>query len=73
MAGQGCPSGRYFRLVLMIQIVRSCHIEGSLSDAVDCPTMRARIHRGAADVGGNCVELDAGGTRLVLDVAWPIR
>src|SRR5437016_4180515 len=34
--------------------------------------MRARIHRGAAEVGGNCVELDAGGKRLVLDVGWPL-
>src|SRR5713101_1358678 len=34
--------------------------------------MRARIHRGAAEVGGNCVELEAGGKRLVLDVGWPL-
>ena len=34
--------------------------------------MRARIHRGAAEVGGNCVELEAGGERLVLDVGWPL-
>ncbi len=34
--------------------------------------MWARIHRGAAEVGGNCVELEAGGKRLVLDVGWPL-
>ncbi len=34
--------------------------------------MRARIHRGAAEVGGNCVELEAGGRRIVVDVGWPI-
>src|SRR5262249_40135371 len=34
--------------------------------------MRARIHRGAAEVGGNCIELQAGGRRLVLDVGWPL-
>ncbi len=34
--------------------------------------MRARIHRGAAEIGGNCVELEAGGTRLVLDVGRPL-
>jgi ribonuclease J len=34
--------------------------------------MRARIHRGAAEVGGNCVELEVDGNRLVLDVGWPI-
>src|SRR6266849_3820183 len=34
--------------------------------------MQARIHRGAAEVGGNCIEVEAGGERLVLDVGWPI-
>ena len=34
--------------------------------------MRARIHRGAAEIGGTCVELEADGRRLVLDVGWPI-
>lgn len=34
--------------------------------------MRARIHRGAAEVGGNCVELEVGGTRIVLDVGRPL-
>ncbi len=34
--------------------------------------MRARIHRGAAEVGGNCVEVKAGGKRVVLDVGWPL-
>ena len=28
--------------------------------------MRARIHRGANEVGGNCVELEHDGDRLVL-------
>lgn len=34
--------------------------------------MRARIHRGAREVGGNCVELEAGGKRLVLDIGRPL-
>jgi len=34
--------------------------------------MQARIHRGAAEVGGTCIEVAAGGMRLVLDVGWPI-
>jgi ribonuclease J len=34
--------------------------------------MRARIYRGAAEVGGTCVELEAGGQRLVLDVGRPL-
>ena len=34
--------------------------------------MRARIHRGAAEVGGNCVELESDGDRLVLDLGRPL-
>src|SRR4051794_2710222 len=34
--------------------------------------MRARIHRGAAEVGGSCVELESEGERLVLDLGRPL-
>jgi ribonuclease J len=34
--------------------------------------MRARIHRGATEVGGNCVEIEAQGSRLVLDLGRPL-
>lgn len=34
--------------------------------------MRARIHRGAHEVGGNCIELAHDGQRLVLDLGMPI-
>lgn len=34
--------------------------------------MRVRIHRGAQEIGGNCVELEADGKRLVLDVGRPL-
>jgi ribonuclease J len=34
--------------------------------------VRVRIHRGAQEVGGNCVELEAGGRRLVLDIGRPL-
>ena len=34
--------------------------------------MRARIHRGAAEVGGSCVELESGDERLVLDLGRPL-
>jgi ribonuclease J len=34
--------------------------------------VRARIHRGAQEIGGNCVELEAGGKRLVLDIGRPL-
>jgi ribonuclease J len=34
--------------------------------------VRARIHRGAREVGGICVEFEASGERLVLDVGLPL-
>lgn len=34
--------------------------------------MRARIHRGAKQVGGNCVELEAEGSRILLDLGLPL-
>jgi ribonuclease J len=32
----------------------------------------ARIHRGSSEVGGSCVELEADGYRLVLDIGLPL-
>ena len=34
--------------------------------------MRVRIHRGAHEIGGSCVEVEAAGARLVLDVGRPL-
>lgn len=34
--------------------------------------MRARIHRGAHEIGGNCIELEHDGARLVLDLGKPL-
>lgn len=34
--------------------------------------MRARIHRGARTIGGNCVELEHDGARLIIDVGLPL-
>jgi len=34
--------------------------------------MRVRIHRGAREIGGNCVELEGQGKRLVLDLGRPL-
>jgi ribonuclease J len=34
--------------------------------------MRARIHRGAREIGGSCVELEEAGKRIVIDVARPL-
>jgi len=34
--------------------------------------MRARIHRGATEVGGSCVELEHAGSRIVLDLGLPL-
>ena len=34
--------------------------------------MRLRIHRGTKEIGGTCIEVEAGGKRLVLDVGLPL-
>lgn len=34
--------------------------------------MKVRIHRGAHEIGGNCIELEAQGQRLVLDLGRPL-
>lgn len=34
--------------------------------------MRVRIHRGAHEIGGNCIELEAEGKRIVLDLGRPL-
>lgn len=34
--------------------------------------MRVRIHRGAHEIGGNCIELEAQGQRIVLDLGRPL-
>ena len=33
---------------------------------------RVKIHRGAREVGGSCIELEAAGRRLVLDLGRPL-
>ena len=35
--------------------------------------MRARIHRGARQIGGSCIELESDGRRLVLDLGRPLE
>lgn len=35
--------------------------------------MRLRIHHGAAEIGGNCVELASGQRRLLLDLGLPLQ
>src|SRR5688572_1875739 len=34
--------------------------------------MRVRIHRGAHEVGGSCIEVEASDSRIVLDVGRPL-
>lgn len=36
-------------------------------------SLRAKIHRGAHEIGGTCVELESKGQRIVLDVGRPIN
>ena len=34
--------------------------------------MRARIHRGTQEIGGTCIELEASGRHIALDVGLPL-
>jgi len=35
--------------------------------------VRCRIHRGCHEIGGNCVEIEADGKRIVIDVGLPLN
>ncbi len=39
----------------------------------DHAAMRLRIHRGTKEIGGTCIEIEADGKRLVLDVGLPLN
>lgn len=34
--------------------------------------MRIRIHRGTKEIGGTCIEVEAQGKRIALDVGLPL-
>jgi ribonuclease J len=34
--------------------------------------MRLRIHRGAEEIGGNCIEVEATGQSILLDLGAPL-
>jgi len=52
--------------------VRLVDRRSTLAPMVNQDGMRARILRGADQVGGSCVELESAGRRLVLDVGLPL-
>ena len=35
--------------------------------------MRCRIHRGCHEIGGNCIEIESHGKRIVLDIGLPLK
>ena len=35
--------------------------------------MRCRIHRGCHEIGGNCIEIESDGKRIVLDLGLPLK
>ena len=35
--------------------------------------MRCRIHRGCNEIGGNCIEIESQGKRIVLDIGLPLK
>ena len=36
-------------------------------------SMRCRIHRGCHEIGGNCIEIESQGKRIVLDIGLPLK
>lgn len=36
-------------------------------------TVRFRIHRGASEIGGNCIEVESGQARVLLDLGMPLQ
>ena len=34
--------------------------------------MQIRIHRGASEIGGNCIELESNGYSIILDLGLPL-
>jgi ribonuclease J len=50
-------------------IAACSHLDSSGSDS---SSLRVRIHRGAAQVGGTCIELESGGKRILLDLGMPL-
>ena len=35
--------------------------------------MRCRIHRGCNEIGGNCIEIESQGKRIILDIGLPLK
>lgn len=35
--------------------------------------MRCRVHRGCHEIGGNCIEIESQGKRIVLDIGLPLK
>ena len=59
----------------MTTVAESRTVGGSAPDNSsrdDHHGIRVRIHRGANEIGGSCVELESQGSRLVLDVGKPL-
>src|SRR5688572_9353479 len=49
---------------------KSDHI--ALASEPDVAGLRVCIHRGAREIGGNCVELESSGKRLLIDIGRPL-
>lgn len=56
------------------RVVASGHVGEPCQAATvnDTSGLRVRVHRGSHEVGGSCVEIQAYGSRLVLDVGRPL-
>jgi ribonuclease J len=48
-----------------VSVLRGTHSRTDMS-------MRVLIHRGSHEIGGNCVEVESGGARIILDLGRPL-
>ncbi|MCC9608621.1 MBL fold metallo-hydrolase [Blastopirellula sp. JC732] len=49
------------------------HYHETPGDNLTANSLRCRIHRGCHEIGGNCVELEACGQRIILDLGLPLQ
>ncbi len=56
----------------MVSVIDATDLTDPSLPAGDRDGMQVRIHRGAREIGGSCVEVASGGSRIVLDVGKPL-
>src|SRR5437762_10141921 len=64
---------RTFRRAAVTTARRKANSQDESPIMTELPSgFRGRIHRGTQQIGGTCVELEAGGERILLDLGLPL-